>query len=120
MTLEGALGLAEPLKGSVYLARPYQNPFTALIALYLVARSARRGPDPQIGRQARPRPPHGRLIATFESLPRLLYTHFSLTLREGQRSTLVSPPTCGPYASDIGARLLGRTDASSTRPRAPS
>ncbi len=97
---EGTLALAEPLKGSIYLATPYQNPFHTLIGLYMVARNPRRGLVVKSVGKLEP-DPGGTLRATFDELPRLLYTQFSLTLREGQRSTLISPSTCGTYESDL-------------------
>ncbi len=96
-TLEGTLGLAENLTGSVFLAAPYANPFHTLLALYVEARLPRRGLIVKSEGKIEPDPHSGRLMVTFEELPRLLYTHFTLTLREGQRSTLVSPSTCGGY-----------------------
>lgn len=99
--LEGVLGLAEPMQGSVYLARPYENPFGSLLAVYMVARSPRRGLIVKSQGRIEPDPRSGRLLATFEELPRLLYTHFTLSLREGQRSTLVSPPVCGNYLTSL-------------------
>jgi hypothetical protein len=101
VTVEGAVGLAEPLKGSLYVATPQQNPFHTLLALYLVARSARRGLIVKSLGKLEPDQRTGRLLATFDDLPRLLYTHFAVTLREGQRSTLLSPPLCGTYPSDL-------------------
>ncbi len=101
VTVEGALGLAEPLQGALYLAAPHANPFGTLLALYMVARSARRGLIVESIGKLEPDEHTGRLLATFDQLPRLLYTHFSLALREGQRSTLVSPPLCGTYTTDL-------------------
>jgi hypothetical protein len=101
VTLDGALGLAEPMQGSVYLAKPYENPGGALLGLYLLARSPRRGLIVKSEGKIEPDPRTGRLLASFDDLPRLLYTHFDLTLREGQRSTLVSPSTCGAYPTDL-------------------
>ena len=101
VTLEGALGLAEPLQGSVYLATPYANPTRSLLAVYLLARSPRRGLIVKSQGKIEPDPHTGALTATFEDLPRLLYTHFALTLREGQRSTLISPTACGSYKAGL-------------------
>jgi hypothetical protein len=101
VTLEGELGLAEPMQGSVYVATPYQNPYHALIGLYMVGRNARRGLLVKSIGELVPDPGDGRLVATFDQLPRILYQHFSLSLREGLRSTLVSPPTCGTYTAQI-------------------
>lgn len=99
--VEGALGLPEPLLGSLYLARPYANPFGSLLAVYMLARLPRRGLIVKSQGEIEADPHSGRLVATFDNLPRLLYTHFSLTLREGQRSTLISPPTCGNYLAGL-------------------
>jgi hypothetical protein len=101
VSAEGLLGLSEPLGGSVYLAKPYENRFGALLAVYVVTSSARRGIFVKTVGKVEPDPHSGRLTATFEDLPQLHYTHFSFGLREGQRSALVSPPTCGTYRADI-------------------
>ena len=101
VVLDGALGIAEPLAGSVYLAQPHANPFGTLLAVYMLARSPRRGLIVKSLGKIEPDPRSGRLLATFDELPRLLYTHFGLSLREGQRSTLVSPPSCGTYTAAV-------------------
>lgn len=101
VTLDGALGLAEPMAGSVYLAKPYENPAGTLLAVYVLARSPGRGLIVKSQGKIVPDPTTGRLLATFDNLPRFLYTHFDLTLREGQRSTLVSPSACGAYPTDL-------------------
>jgi hypothetical protein len=101
VALDGVLGLAEPLLGSVYLAKPYENPFGSLLAVQMLARSPRRGLIVKSRGRIEPDPGSGRLVATFDELPRLLYTHFGLSLREGQRSALISPAVCGTYATDL-------------------
>lgn len=101
VSVDGALGLAEPLQGSIYLATPQANPFGTLLAVYMLARSARRGLIVKSQGKIEPDPRTGRLLVTFDELPRLLYTHFGLTLREGQRSTLLSPPACGIYSGSL-------------------
>jgi hypothetical protein len=101
VTVEGVLGLAEPLQGSLFLAKPYENPFGTLLGLYMVARSPRRGLIVKSLGKIEPDPRSGRLLITFDELPRLLYTHFTLTLREGQRAALISPPLCGAYPTDL-------------------
>jgi hypothetical protein len=99
--VQGMLGLPEPVKGSLFVAEPYRNPFNTLLALYVVLRSPERGIFLRSRGKIEADPRSGRLLATFEDLPRLLYTHFSLSLREGQRSTMVSPPACGSYPMGI-------------------
>ncbi len=99
--VQGEIGLEEPMQGALYIATPYQNPYHSLIGLYMIARNQRRGLIAKSVGHLEPDPRTGRLVGTFDNLPRLLYTHFALTLREGQRSTLVSPPTCGPYTAGL-------------------
>ena len=97
----GMLGLPEPLTGAVFLAKPYDNPFGTLISLYMTARNPRRGLFVKSQGTLIPSPKTGALVATFEDLPRLLYTHFTLNLREGQRPALASPAACGNYPTDV-------------------
>lgn len=114
VALEGTLGLAEALQGSVYLARPYENPTDSLLGAYLLARNARRGLIVKARGAIVPDPASGRLVATFDELPRLLYTHFALTLREGQRSTLISPPACGSYLAQMRTSSWAEPDVFAT------
>jgi hypothetical protein len=100
VTVEGMLGLEEPLKGSLFVATPYQNPFGSLIAVYMVASNPRRGLFAKSLGKIEPDERTGRLVATFDNLPRVLYTHFVLTFREGQRSVMVSPSTCGVFPTE--------------------
>jgi hypothetical protein len=99
--IEGLIGLSEPISGSVYLAKPYLNPQHALIALYITISSPRRGIFEKAAGKVVPDHHTGRLDTTFEGLPKLHYTHFGLSLREGQRAALISPAVCGPYRADI-------------------
>jgi hypothetical protein len=99
--VEGPLGLAESLRGSVFVARPFENPAGTMLALYIVASNARRGLIVKSIGAIVPDPRSGRLTIAFDDLPRILYTHFRLTLREGQRSMIVSPPACGTYPTDL-------------------
>ncbi|HET9152946.1 MAG TPA: hypothetical protein VFN85_02380 [Solirubrobacterales bacterium] len=101
VVVDGALALPEQLKGAIYLARPYANPFGKLIAVYMLARLPSRGLIVKSQGYLDPDPASGRLVAHFDDLPRLLYTHFGLTLREGQRSALLSPLTCGTYTANL-------------------
>lgn len=98
----------KPLEGSIYLAQPAdpetagaENPFNSLLALYLVAKSRARGILVKVPGRLEPDPSTGRLTATFQELPQLPYAHFRIHFREGQRSPLLSPPTCGTYETTV-------------------
>ena len=107
-TRRSAQSLSKALSGSRNrcsarsISRPRtRTPTTRLIGIYMLARNPRRGIMVKSRGHLEPDPHTGQLVGTFEQLPRLLYTHFNLTLREGQRSTFISPNLCGSYLTDV-------------------
>ncbi len=96
LEVESPLLAGKVLPGSLFLAEPYDNPEHTLIALYAVIQ------DPELGifviqpLRVEPNPVTGRLTTTAEDMPQLPFSHFRLHFREGARSPLVTPPTCGP------------------------
>ena len=91
--------LDEPIEGSLYLAKPFDNPSNSLIGLYIVGRAVDRGILIKQAGKVEPDLKTGQLISTFDNLPPLPYTDFKLHFREGGRAPLVTPPTCGSYES---------------------
>jgi hypothetical protein len=98
------------LRGSVYLAQPddpataakgAENPFDSLLAVYLVAKSADRGMLFRIPGRLIPDPGDGTIVADFDDLPQLPYTHLEVNFRSGQRAPVVSPPACGPAGTKM-------------------
>ncbi|HEV7400497.1 MAG TPA: hypothetical protein VGN84_09520 [Solirubrobacterales bacterium] len=92
--VSGAIG------GSIFLAAPYQNPFSSLIAVYLVAKSLDRGILVKVTGELKADPGTGRLTATFDKLPQLPYSELSIHFREGQRSPLATPAACGSVSTE--------------------
>jgi hypothetical protein len=90
-----------PLTGGLFLAQPYRNPFNSLLALYLVAKLPQSGVLIKLPAEITPDPLSGRLTATFEDLPQLPYTHFRAHFREGQRSLMATPASCGDYRGGL-------------------
>jgi hypothetical protein len=89
--------LEEPLKGSLFIAKPYANPFNSLLALYFVIKNPRLGIIIKQSAKVEPNPQTGRLVTVVENIPQLPFSHFTLHFREGSRSPLVTPPACGTY-----------------------
>jgi hypothetical protein len=89
--------LDELIEGSLYLAKPYDNPSNSLIGLYIVARARDRGILIKQAGKVEPDPKTGQLVTTFDNLPPLPYSDFKMHFREGARGPLVTPPTCGSY-----------------------
>lgn len=93
----------EAAEGSLFIAKPKANPFGTLIALYLVLKIPDRGVIVRLPGKVVPDPKTGQLVTTFGEapyeIPQLPVQSFHLHFREGARSPLVTPPTCGTFAS---------------------
>ena len=98
--------LNEKLTGAVYVATPYDNPFSeeghpngSLLALYVVARDAERGVIVKVAGKMEPNTTTGQLVARFENTPQAPFSRFVLKFRPGATAPLVSPPACGAYSA---------------------
>ncbi len=92
--------LDENVNGSLYVAKPYENPFGTLLALYIVLKNPTLGISVIQPLKVEPNPVTGQLTTTAEDMPQLPFSHFKLHFREGTRSPLASPPSCGPHTVD--------------------
>jgi hypothetical protein len=91
----------ETVKGSLFLATPFENPFGGLIAIYLVAKVPARGVLVKVAGNLDADPLTGSLVATFKDLPQLPYTNLKVHFREGQRSPLATSTLCGSYQTVV-------------------
>lgn len=98
----------EAMEGSLYQAQQddpatttpgAENPFDSLLALYVVIENRQRGIFVKQAGKVEPDLRTGQLISTFEGIPQLPFSHFELHFREGPRSPLVTPSTCGTYTT---------------------
>ena len=89
------------IEGSMFFAAPRENRYGTLLALYLVAKAPDRGILIKVAGRVDSDPATGRLTTTFDDLPQLPYSHFNVHFREGQRSPLATPSSCGDYATEI-------------------
>ncbi|HWM55696.1 MAG TPA: hypothetical protein VNO20_09940 [Solirubrobacterales bacterium] len=96
--------LDEQVNGSLFIAKPYENPFDSLLALYIVIKNANLGIVVKQPLEVIPDPVTGQLTTVAEDLPQLPFSHFRLHFREGARSPLATPPACGKY--DVEAELV--------------
>jgi hypothetical protein len=92
--------VAGTFEGAVFLATPYDNPTGELIGVYLVAKNAQRGFLVKVAGSLQADPTSGRLTATFDRLPQLPYSELTIDFREGQRSPLATPPSCGSISTE--------------------
>jgi hypothetical protein len=89
-----------PVKGEIYVAAPYENPFRSLLALYLVFNGPSFpviGPSFTIKLAARVAidPTTGQITVVMNSLPQLPVENVSLKIHGGPRGLVSTPPTCG-------------------------
>jgi hypothetical protein len=96
--LEGTI-----LHGALYVATPYQNQVGSLISFYMVIKDPTLGVIVKLPAKVSPDPQTGQLITTLGEapyeIPQLPVSHFHFHFREGGRSPLVTPATCGTYTT---------------------
>jgi hypothetical protein len=98
------------LTGNIYIATPYDNkpefsispehPDGSLLALYIVVKDPQRGIIVKLAGKIEPNPVTGQLVTTFDNNPQVPFSKFTLKLRQGANSPLVSPPACGTYTAE--------------------
>ncbi len=98
--VESPLLEEKTLKGALYIAKPYENPFNSLLALYVVIQNPELGISVKQPLKVEPDPVTGRLTTVAEELPQLPFSHFKLHFREGARSPLTTPQSCGTYNAE--------------------
>jgi len=99
--------LAETIPGAIYIATPYDNPFSepghpdgSLLALYVVAKDPARGILIKVAGKLKANPVTGQLVSTFDNNPQQPFSKFTLKFRPGATAPLVSPAVCGSYNTE--------------------
>ncbi len=95
--------LEAPLQGGVYVAKPYENPFDSLLAIYIALEDPARGVFIKLAGQVEPDPQTGQLTTTLDHNPQLPFEDFRFHFFEGARAPLRTPATCESYetSSDL-------------------
>jgi hypothetical protein len=88
-----------PLHGSLYLAKPFDNPFSSLLALYIVIDDPRSGVIAKFAGKVEPDPLTGQLSTSFTENPQLPLSQIRLHLFPGSRAPLQTPLSCGSHAT---------------------
>jgi hypothetical protein len=87
----------DPLKGTVYLASPHQNPFGSLLSLYLVIEG--HGLVIKLAGEVKADPKTGRITSSFLENPQLPVEDLKLKLFTGALAPLRTPAACGTYTT---------------------
>jgi hypothetical protein len=91
--------ISEEVSGSLYLAKPYENKFDSLVAVYVVARIPARGVIVTAVGRVELNPETGQITTVFEESPQLPISDLVFTFHQGATSPLVTPPTCGLFTA---------------------
>ena len=110
--------LDHPLRGSVYLADPFDNPFNSLLAIYLALDDPQTGIVVKLAGELSADPGTGRLSATFEQNPQLPFEHLKMNFFGGAGAVLKTPATCGEYTTTSSLTPYSAPD--SGPPKTPS
>jgi hypothetical protein len=87
--------LKEKLPGSVYLAKPSDNPFDNLTTIYLAVEDEESGIVAKLAGKVTPDPVTGQLTAVFTESPELPIEDIDLHFFNGAGAALTTPLTCG-------------------------
>jgi hypothetical protein len=83
------------LPGSVYLAKPFDNPFGSLLGVYVVVDDQETGILAKLPGRVEPNQSNGQLTAIFKESPQLPLSDVKLHLFGGPRASLTTPISCG-------------------------
>jgi hypothetical protein len=86
-------------RAAVYVAKPFDNPFGSLLAIYLTVEDPQTGIIAKLAGKAEPDPKTGQLKTTFKENPQLPIEDFALHLFEGPEATLKTPLACGTHTT---------------------
>jgi hypothetical protein len=88
-----------PLHGFLYLAKPFDNPFNSLLAIYIAIEDPRSGTIAKLAGKVEPNPLTGQLSTRFTENPQLPLQDVRLHLFTGPRASLQTPLTCGSHTT---------------------
>jgi hypothetical protein len=90
--------LDHPLPGGVYVAEPFDNPFSSLLAIYIGVADPESGVVVKLAGHVEAGP-EGQLTTTFSENPQLPFEDFKLDFFDGPQAALKTPAVCGTSTS---------------------
>lgn len=91
--------LDHPLQGGLFIAKPFDNPFNSLLALYIAVNDPETGIVVKLPGKVEPDPQSGQLKTTFADNPQLPFEDFTLHIFGGPLGSLRTPPACGTHTT---------------------
>jgi hypothetical protein len=91
---ETGRAIPRELSGSVYLAKPFENPFGSLIAAYFAIEDEKTGIVAKLAGEGRLDPNTGQLTVRVPYSPELPIEDVHVSVFGGDRGAFITPPTC--------------------------
>jgi hypothetical protein len=88
------------LHGTIYIAKPFANPFGSLIAVYLAIEDEKTGIVAKLAGEGELNPQSGQITTRFKESPEMPLQDISVKLFGGPRGALVTPPVCGKFTTE--------------------
>jgi hypothetical protein len=107
--------IPEALKGTLYLAAPFHNPFGSLVAVYLAIEDPKNGIVAKLGGEGKLDPRTGQITTTFTQNPQLPLEDFHAKLFKGSRGAFITPPTCGRHTTEAELTPWSAPEGASVR-----
>ncbi len=92
--------IPRPLQGSVYLAKPFENPFGSLLAIYFAVNDVESGTVAKFATEVQANPLTGQLTNALTEGPELPLEDVRIKTFEGARASLRTPVLCGTHTTD--------------------
>jgi hypothetical protein len=91
--------IPEALHGSVFIAKPFDNPFKSLLAIYLTVEDPQTGTFAKLAGEVQADPVSGQLSTRFEENPQLPLQDAKVHLFTGPKAPLQTPGTCDTFTT---------------------
>jgi hypothetical protein len=91
--------ILEPLSGALYVAKPFQNPFGSLVALYFAVEDPKTGIVAKLAGEGELDPQTGQISVQLKEAPELPLQEVKVHLFGDARAPLTTPPVCGEHTT---------------------
>ena len=108
--------IPEALHGSIFIAKPFDNPFNSLLATYFTVEDPRYGIFAKLAARVEPDPVTGQLTTRLEENPQLPLEDAKVHLFTGSRAPLQTPLTCGPHLTSTALVPWSTPDTANAEP----
>jgi hypothetical protein len=92
--------ILEVLHGSLYIAKPFANPFNSLVATYFAIEDEKTGIVAKLAGEGYLDPSSGQISVRVRESPELPIEDFHVHVFGGSRGAFITPPACGKFTTE--------------------